>query len=82
MNTDENWQCHGWKDHEIFHLEISRRMSFRAKLLWLEEADRVLRFLAQRRRWIDKDGVVHEPAGDLAVAEEQASYLPRPEPPR
>lgn len=68
----ENWSCAGWDDHEKFHLETGLRMSFRAKLQWLEEADRMVRFLAGKRRWIDKDGIVHEPT--LGVAEEQALY--------
>jgi len=77
--TNEDWQCHGWDDHEIFHLETGRRMSFRSKLQWLENADRMVQFLARRRRWIDKDGVIHEPTGvesePAAVAEKQADYL-------
>lgn len=47
-------------------------MSFRAKLVWLEEADRMARFLARKRRWIDKDGVIHEPLD--AVAEPPGDY--------
>jgi len=43
--TNEDWQCHGWDDHEIFHLETGRRMSFRSKLQWLENADRMVQFL-------------------------------------
>ena len=82
--TNENWTCHGWDDHEIFHLETGRRMSFRAKLEWLEGADEMVRFLARKRRWIDKDGVIHEPTEraeekTLAVAEEQADYRAEPE---
>jgi hypothetical protein len=46
---------------EGFHLATGIRMSFRAKLQWLEEADCMVRFLATKRRWIDKNGVVHEP---------------------
>jgi hypothetical protein len=77
--TNESWICHGWEDHEIFHLETGRRMSFRAKLEWLEGADRMVRFLARKRRWIDKDGVIHEPTENVqknarAVAEEAAVY--------
>jgi hypothetical protein len=77
--TTEDWKCNGWDDHEIFHLETGRRMSFRAKLQWLEGADRMVRFLARKRRWIDKDGVIHEATERveekiLAVAEEQAGY--------
>jgi hypothetical protein len=37
-------------------------MSFRAKLEWLEQAHELVRRLNRQRRWIDKDGVVHEPA--------------------
>jgi hypothetical protein len=73
MSTDpQAWSSSGWEDHEIFHLEAGRRMSFRAKLQWLEEADRMVRFLAGKRRWIDKDGGVHEPE-DL-LAESPAPY--------
>jgi len=78
MKPDDDWQCQGWDDHEIFHLEVGRRMSFRAKLQWLEEADRMVRFLAKKRRWIDKDGVVHEPVAELAVAEEPDAYGQKP----
>lgn len=66
----------GWEDHGIFHLETGRRMSFRAKLQWLEEADRMVRFLAGKRRWIDKDGVVHEP--EALLAETPAPYGEKP----
>lgn len=52
-------------------------MSFRARLEWLVEADKQVRFLAGKRRWIDKDGVVHEPS--LILAEEPAAYrAPKP----
>ena len=61
MTDQTDWTAAGWDDHEIFHLETGRRMSFRAKLQWLEEADKMVRFLATKRRWIDKDGVIHEP---------------------
>jgi len=70
---DEGWVCGGWDDHESFHLETGRRMSFRARLAWLEEADRMVRFMGKKRRWIDKDGVVHEPAAAV-VAEDAARY--------
>ena len=77
MQTDPKpWSSSGWDDHEIFHLETGRRMSFRAKLQWLEDADRMVRFLAGKRRWIDKDGVVHEPATSLA--EDAALYQANP----
>jgi hypothetical protein len=75
--TPDGWKSHGWEDHEMFFLETGRRMSFRAKLKWLEEADRMVRFLARKRRWIDKDGVIHEPTAP-AVAEEQAAYRKSP----
>jgi hypothetical protein len=62
MNSDaKNCEDAGWDVHEGFHLAAGVRMSFRAKLQWLEEADCMVRFLATKRRWIDKDGVVHEP---------------------
>ena len=73
----EDWKCDGWDDHEIFHLEAGRRMSFRAKLQWLEEADKMVRFLARKRRWIDKDGKIHE-AGPLMVCEPPAEYKTSP----
>ena len=50
----------GWDAHVRFQLTTGTRMSFRARLRWLEEADRMVRFLATKRRWIDKNGVVHE----------------------
>jgi hypothetical protein len=62
MNADaKNWEGSGWDAHVGFHLATGIRMSFRAKLQWLEEADRMVCFLATKRRWIDKDGMVHEP---------------------
>ncbi len=73
-SEQKNWSCAGWDDHETFHLETGRRMSFRAKLQWLEEADRMVRFLARKRRWIDKDGVVHEPEPAL-LAEDAAACI-------
>jgi hypothetical protein len=78
---NESWKCDGWADHESFHLETGRRMSFRAKLQWLEEADKMVRFLARKRRWIDKDGVIHEP-GPMVPAEPPGHYptSPRPNP--
>ena len=64
MSVDANKkEGSGWDAHDGFHLATGIRMSFRAKLQWLEEADRMVRFLATKRRWIDKDGVIHEPAG-------------------
>ena len=76
--TDKDWSCGGWDDHESFHLETGLRMSFRSKLQWLEEADRMVRFMAKKRRWIDKDGVIHEPG---AVAEDAAPYPAKPDHP-
>ena len=62
MNADvKNGEGSGWDAHVGFHLATGIRMSFRAKLQWLEEADRMMRFLATKRRWIDKEGVIHEP---------------------
>ena len=58
----EDWNGNGWDDHESFSLEVGQRMTFRAKLQWLEDASELVRRLSQQRRWIDKDGVVHEPA--------------------
>ena len=50
-------------------------MSFRERLQWLQGADRMAAWLETQRAWIDKDGVIHEPAASLLrVAEEQACY--------
>jgi len=71
----DDFRTAGWDEHEVFHLETGRRMSFRAKLQWLEEADRMVRFLAKRRPWIDKEGVLHQPARSSQAAEGgQAEY--------
>jgi hypothetical protein len=40
-------------------------MSFRERLLWLQEADRLVATLETQRTWIDKDGVVHAPKAEL-----------------
>ena len=77
--ADKGWSCGGWDDHESFHLETGRRMSFRSKLQWLEEADRMVRFMARKRRWIDKDGVIHERAD--VVAEDAVPFPTKPDHP-
>lgn len=62
MNGEkENWMGNGWGDHDAFALEVGQRMSFRAKLQWLEDAHEMVNHLNRQRRWIDKDGVIHEP---------------------
>jgi hypothetical protein len=60
---DQDWQANGWEDHDRFRLEVARRMTFRAKLQWLEDAHALLRRLEQTRPWIDQSGVIHEPTG-------------------
>jgi hypothetical protein len=55
-------------------------MSFREQLQWLQDADRMTAWLETRRAWIDKDGVIHEQASKLEVAEEQARYSAPPTP--
>ncbi len=62
----QDWQAHGWDDHEQAFLETGRRMSFRAKLQWLEDAHALARRLAKQRRWMDADGAIHEPTGSVA----------------
>ena len=80
MNPGEgDWSCGGWDDHESFHLETGLRMSFRARLQWLEEADRMVRFMAKKRRWVDKDGVIHEPVP--AVGEDASPFPSKPDQP-
>jgi hypothetical protein len=56
----EDWQGHGWDDHERSLLEAGRRMSFRAKLQWLEDAHALAKRLARQRRWMGEDGVIRE----------------------
>lgn len=55
---DENWSCGGWADHDRGQLEAGAKLTFRERLLWLQEADRFVAELETRRPWIDKDGVV------------------------
>ena len=45
----------------LISMEVGQRMSFRAKLQWLEDAHELVKRLNRQRRWIDKDGIVHEP---------------------
>jgi hypothetical protein len=63
MQTDdsEDWKCEGWADQERGQLLAGAAMSFRERLLWLQEADRLVATLETQRAWIDKDGVVHAP---------------------
>lgn len=70
--TQNDWRCHGWADHERTQLLAGAAMTFRERLLWLQEADRMVRFMETKRRWIDKDGVVHERTP--AAAETSANY--------
>lgn len=64
-----DWQGHGWDDHERAFLEAGQTMSFRAKLQWLEDMDALLRRLSRQRRWMDKDGVIHEPSSSNPSSE-------------
>jgi hypothetical protein len=67
MQTDdsEDWKCEGWADQERGQLLAGAAMSFRERLLWLQEADRLVATLETQRTWIDKDGVVHAPKAEL-----------------
>ena len=60
-NTD--WKCNGWDDHTITLLEVGKKMSFRAKMQWLEESHRFVRRIAAKRPMIDKNGVITYPPG-------------------
>ncbi len=60
MNDNEAaWTCDGWSDHERGQLEEGAALTFRERLLWLQEADRLAARLEKKRPWIDADGVVH-----------------------
>ncbi|MBC8011165.1 MAG: hypothetical protein H7067_13835 [Burkholderiales bacterium] len=59
MNKDADWICGGWGDHERGQLEAGAAMSFRERLLWLQDADRLAATLEKQRPWIDGDGTVH-----------------------
>jgi hypothetical protein len=72
-----DWQCQGWEDHEIFLLETGLRMTFRARLEWLEQMHRLGGFLATKRPYLDRDGNLVYPPGwnqpdTLAAAEDPA----------
>lgn len=64
MNSD-SWRGFGHDAHERALLEAGKRMSFRAKLQWLEDMHAMLRRLNKDRRWIDTDGVIHEPTPNV-----------------
>ncbi len=57
--TNENWQCGGWDDHEQGQLLAGFTLSFRERLLWLQDADRLAAELETKRPWVDGDGTVH-----------------------
>lgn len=61
MNKDveNDWSCGGWEDQERGQLLEGLALSFRERLLWLQEADHLAAVLEKQRPWIDKDGVVH-----------------------
>jgi hypothetical protein len=59
---NDAWSCGGWTDHERGQLLHGADLSFRERLLWLEEADRLAALLEASRAWIDDEGVVHEPS--------------------
>ncbi|MCX6937808.1 MAG: hypothetical protein NTU80_07900 [Verrucomicrobia bacterium] len=61
--ADENWQCGGWNDHEQGQLLSGSSLSFRERLLWLQDADRLAAELETKRPWVDGDGAVHTPRG-------------------
>lgn len=57
--SDTDWTCGGWEDHERGQLLAGIGMSFRERLLWLQDADRLAAALETRRPWIDSDGHIH-----------------------
>lgn len=65
-NNDANWTCNGWSDHERGQLEAGAALSFRERLLWLQDADRLVAQLENRRPWIDDAGVVHRARNESA----------------
>jgi hypothetical protein len=56
---DDNWTCGGWEDHERGQLLAGAALSFRERLLWLQDADRLAAELETKRPWVDGDGIVH-----------------------
>lgn len=58
-NKEPDWACHGWADHERGQLETGAALSFRERLLWLQDADRLAAQLEKQRPWIDDAGVIH-----------------------
>jgi hypothetical protein len=56
---DDNWTCGGWGDHERGQLLAGAALSFRERLLWLQDADRLAAELETKRPWIDGEGTVH-----------------------
>lgn len=57
--SETDWSCGGWEDHERGQLLAGAGMSFRERLLWLQDADRLAAALEVRRPWIDDDGQIH-----------------------
>ncbi len=57
----DQWSCGGWEAQERGQLLAGAALSFRERLLWLQEADRLAAALEWQRPWIDKEGVVHQP---------------------
>ncbi len=57
--TSQDWTCPGWGDQERAQLEAGAALSFREKMLWLQDADRLVARLEKERPWIDEQGIVH-----------------------
>jgi hypothetical protein len=57
--ADTDWRCAGWGDHEQGQLASGAELSFRERLLWLQEADRLVAEWETKRAWVDGAGVVH-----------------------
>jgi hypothetical protein len=71
--VDDNWSCGGWEGHDRSQMEETAKLSFRERLLWLQDADRFAAELEKRRPWIDKDGMprsVVQPASTQAARAE------------
>ena len=65
LSKSGDWKCDGWGGQESGQLLAGAAMTFRERLLWLQEANRLVAALESQRAWIDKDGVVHAPQAEL-----------------
>lgn len=56
---EEDWTCGGWEEQERDQLKAAESLTFRERLLWLQDADRLAARLERQRPWIDASGVLH-----------------------